>query len=127
MPRNWLASAVMILCAAGRELLASARSAVAQNEGITARQAFSLLARRSALEGRSILATARDTVADPTGSPVIGVPDQKLGLLDGLRNSRITIFELWLSYFAVGGEARDLELEGLYPSVCCALTRISTT
>lgn len=47
----------------------------------------------------------------PAGSPVISVPDEKLGLLDGLRNSGMTISELWLSYYAVGGEARDLELE----------------
>lgn len=54
---------------AGRALLARARSAIAQTEGITDRQAFSLLARRSALEGRSILATAHDTVAGPGRQP----------------------------------------------------------
>jgi hypothetical protein len=39
------------------------------------------------------------------------MPDQKLGLFDGLRLSGLTAAELWLSYFTVGGDAEDLELE----------------
>jgi hypothetical protein len=35
----------------------------------------------------------------------------KLGLFDGLQLSGLTSAELWLSYYSVGGDASELEVE----------------
>ena len=38
-------------------------------------------------------------------------PDPDLSLAEGMRLSHLTALQLWLAYFAVGGDGSELEVE----------------
>ena len=59
------AAAELRAAAGGRALLAQARAAIAAAGDLTDTEAFTRLAQRSAREGRSIVAVARDVLASP--------------------------------------------------------------
>jgi hypothetical protein len=41
----------------------------------------------------------------------VSIPDSELSLFDGLQRSGLTAAELWLAYYAVGGDAAEIEVE----------------